>query len=420
MTTLSVHHIARIEGHGNVSIEVKGGKVTDIHMDIVEPTRLFEAMVRGRRFDEAPLITSRICGICSPNHFITDLLAVEDALGIEVSERTAKLRQLLVHGSYLQNHATALYIFAAPDFVNLESFVPLTASAPELVQRALKLKHLGNDLCTMIGGRPVHPITPMVGGFSDDVSSAELRHLSELLFEAVADAAATVELFGEIVTERFDTAGEMLALHDDELYAVVGGDIAALDAGWTKPVSAFADTIVESYAPYSNSKHSLVEGKPFLTGPLARVNVSWDQLLPSARVVASKVGLRPVNRNIFSAHACRAIELVDATERCAMLAEELAQDGGSVEPPAYKVKAGTGYGASEAPRGTLYHSVTLDKDGRVTAANVITPTAQNLANLATDLHTFAPQIVDKDEAAFKKAVEMLIRCYDPCLSCAVH
>jgi len=420
MTKLSVHHIARIEGHGNVEIEVAGGKVREIHLDVVEPTRVFEAMVRGRRFDESPLIASRICGICSPNHFVTNLKAVEDALNIEVSERTTKLRQLLVHGSFLQNHATALYIFAAPDFVSLKSFLPLATSAPELVTRALKLKRLGNELCTLVGGRQVHPITPMVGGFSDDVSSAELRALSEKLFEAVADAAATVELFGEIVTERFDTQGEMLALHEEGTYATVTGSIRALDAGWSKPVDMFEKTIVEKVAGWGNAKHSFVDGSPFLAGPLARVNISWDELLPSARVVASKVGLRPVNRNVFSSHACRAIELVDATERCAVLADELSISGGSVAPPTFKVGAGAGFGATEAPRGTLYHSVRLDADGMVIGLNVITPTAQNLANLATDLSQFAPQIVDRGEEEFKKAVEMLIRCYDPCLSCAVH
>jgi len=420
MTKLSINHIARIEGHGNVSIDVKDGVVKDIHMEVIEPARVFESMMVGRRFDETALISSRICGICSANHFVTNLLAVEDALGIEVSQRTKKLRQLLVYGSFLQNHATALYIFAAPDFINLPSFVPLAESAPEIVARALKLKRLGNDLCTLIGGRSVHPITPTVGGFTDDVSAESLSQLSELLAEAVADAAATVELFGELMSIRFDTQGEMLALHDDDTYAIVSGDIAALDAGWRKTVSDYPEIIVEGVVPHSNAKHSLVDGRPFLTGPLSRVNISWDQLLPSARVVASKVGLRPVNRNIFSAHACRAIELVDATERCAGLAEELAQDTGSVTPVPFEVKAGTGYGATEAPRGTLYHSITLDDKGTVTAADVITPTAQNLANLAVDLQQFAPKVVDKDGDEFKKAVEMLVRAYDPCLSCAVH
>ncbi|MCL2491144.1 MAG: Ni/Fe hydrogenase subunit alpha [Coriobacteriia bacterium] len=420
MTKLNIHHIARIEGHGNVAIDVKDNEVKDIFMEIIEPTRVFEAMMRGRRFDEVSHISSRICGICSPNHFVTNLIAVEDALGIKVSERTKKLRQLLVHGSYLQNHASALYIFAAPDFVGLPSFVPLAESAPEIVRRALRLKKLGNDLCTLIGGRPVHPITPTVGGFTDDVSAEALRHLSEQLFEAVADAAATVELFGEIVPQHFDTQGELVALHEIDLYATVSGQITALDAGWSKPVSEYPNIIKEKVVEHSNSKHSFIDGKTFMTGPLARVNVSWDQLLPSARVVASKIGLRPVNRNIFSAHACRAIELVDAAERCATLADELSLESGSVAPKPFKVKAGTGYGASEAPRGTLYHSVTIDSDGMVTAADVVTPTAQNLANLALDLQRFSPTVVEKGEDEFKKSVEMLVRCYDPCMSCAVH
>jgi coenzyme F420-reducing hydrogenase alpha subunit len=244
--------------------------------------------------------------------------------------------------------------------------------------------------------------------------------MSDLLSEAVADAAATVELFGELASIRFDTQGEMLALSDAETYAITSGEIAALDGGWKKPVSAYPSTIVEEVVEHSNAKHSFVDGNPFLTGALARVNISWDQLLPSARVVASKVGLRPINRNIFSSHACRAIELVDAAERCAMLAEELAGESGCVVPPQVEVKSGTGYGATEAPRGTLYHSITLDEEGIVTAGDVITPTAQNLANLAVDLKSYAPQVVDKGEDEFKTAVEMVVRAYDPCLSCAVH
>jgi coenzyme F420-reducing hydrogenase alpha subunit len=296
----------------------------------------------------------------------------------------------------------------------------LVESAPEVVARALKLKRLGNDLCTLIGGRSVHPITPTVGGFTQDVPSSTLRHISELLGEAVSDAAATVELFGELATLRFDTSGELLALHADDTYAITSGDIAALDAGWRKPVADYPKIIKEDIVAYSNAKHSLVDGRPFLAGPLARVNISWEQLLPSARVVASKIGLRPVNRNVFSSHACRAIELVDATERCAVLAEELATENGTVIAEPFEIRAGTGYGATEAPRGTLYHSMTIDEQGLVTHADVITPTAQNLANIAVDLTQYAPTVVDKGGEAFEKAVQMLVRAYDPCLSCAVH
>lgn len=420
MTKLSVHHVARIEGHGNISVEVIDGQVKDITMDVVEPARLFEQMVVGRHFSESPLITSRICGICSPNHTVTDILAIEDAMGVEVSERTRALRQLLVYGSYLQNHATHLYILAAPDFVGLPSVFPLAATAPEIVTRALALKRLGNDLCTAVGGRPVHPITAVIGGFTDEPTADVYERYAELLLDAVKDAAATVEFFGELGGPRFETAGEMLALYDDDTYAITTGSIRALEGGWTRDVSDYPSIIEEKIVTHSNSKHSLVDGKPFLVGPLARVNISWDQLLPSARVVASKVGMRPVSRNIFNAHICRGIELVDAAERCAMLCKELAKMEGSSKVVDFEVKAGTGYGATEAPRGTLYHSITVDEQGIVTAGDVITPTAQNLANLETDMRAFAPTIVGLPKDEFILNIEQLVRAYDPCLSCAVH
>lgn len=420
MTKLSVHHVARIEGHGNISVEVEHGVVKDITMDVVEPARLFESMVVGRKFDEAPLITSRICGICSPNHTVTDILAVEDAMGITVSERTKKLRQLLVYGSYLQNHATHLYILAAPDFVGLPSVFPLAATAPEIVKRALGLKRLGNDLCTEVGGRPVHPITAVPGGFTDEPSLESFKHLGALLHEAVKEAAATVEFFGELSGPRFETQGEMVALFDPNTYAITTGDIHALKAGWTRPVREYQQIITEHVVAHSNSKHSMIDGKPFLTGPLSRVNISWDQLLPSARVVASKVGMRPTSANIFNAHICRAIELVDAAERCALLCEELARGEGDSSVVAFDIRPGTGFGATEAPRGTLYHSITIDEQGLVSAGDVITPTAQNLANLEADMRAFAPTVVDLPEEKFILTIEQLVRAYDPCLSCAVH
>jgi len=181
MPRLTVEHVARIEGHGNITVNVEDGVVSEVRMDIVEPARFFESMVVGRRFDEAPLITSRICGICSPNHVVTSIKAIEAALGVDVSERTVMLRKLLVYGSYLQNHATHLYILAAPDYVGLPSVFPLAETMPDVVARALRLKKLGNDLTTLVGGRPVHPVTAVIGGFTHEPEAAELVEYRDLL-----------------------------------------------------------------------------------------------------------------------------------------------------------------------------------------------------------------------------------------------
>ena len=420
MSTLTVEHVARIEGHGTISVEVEGGVVGEIRMDIVEPTRLFESMVVGRRYDEAPLITSRICGICSPNHATTSIKALEAALGIEVSERTTLLRKLLVYGSYLQNHATHLYVFAAPDYVGQGSVFPLAESHPDVVQRALRVKKLGNELTSAVGGRPVHPVTAVVGGFTAEPDARDLEALAKRLHAAATDVAETVALFASFGAPDFQTAGEMLALKSETDYAIYDGDVCALDGGWCRPVSEYRDFVSESVVGHSNAKHSTVDGRTFMVGALPRVNLSWDRLMPAARIVASKAGLRPVSRNTFANNLCQAVELVDAAERCASLCERLVEDAGSSAPVGYRIKAGTGTAATEAPRGTLYHTLAIDDDGVVTAGNVITPTAQNLANLEADMRAFAPTVAHLPEAEFVLAIEQLVRAYDPCLSCAVH
>ena len=165
---LTLEHMARVEGHGQVKVSIKEGVVESVQMQIDEPARFFESMVRGRRFDEIPYIASRICGICSANHVITSLLAIEQAFGVKVSERTRMLRELLVYGSYLQNHATHLYVLAAPDYLKQQSIFPLADANKELFDKALALKSLGNELCCLVGGRSIHPITAVVGGFTSE------------------------------------------------------------------------------------------------------------------------------------------------------------------------------------------------------------------------------------------------------------
>ena len=420
MTTLTVEHVARIEGHGTITVEVDGGVVGRITMDVVEPTRLFESMVVGRRFDEAPLITSRICGICSPNHAVTSLKALEAAMGIEVSERTKMLRTLLVHGSYLQNHATHLYVLAAPDYVGLPNFIPLAQSHPDVVRGALAIKKLGNDLTSMVGGRPVHPITAVVGGFTAEPAKADLEALATRLHAAAKDVADTVGLFATFDIPAFQTAGEMLALTAQGDYAVYDGEVCALDAGWCRPVAEYRDFVAEQVVGHSNAKHSMVDGRTFMVGALPRVNLSWEALMPTARLVAKNSGLRKGDKNTFHNNLCQAVELVDTAERMALLCEKLVEDGGSAKPVAFSIAAGSGSAATEAPRGTLYHSLCVDDDGFVTAGNVITPTAQNLANLEADMRAFAPTVAALPQEEFVLRIEQLVRAYDPCLSCAVH
>lgn len=420
MPTLTVEHVARIEGHGTITVELEGSSVKDVRMDIVEAARFFESMVVGRRFDEVSLITSRICGICSPNHATTALKAVESALGIQPSERTTLLRKLLVYGSYLQNHATHLYVFAAPDFVGLPSVFPLAATHPDVVERALKIKKLGNELTTLIGGRPVHPITAVVGGFTSEPAALNLERLRVKLENVVDDALATAQLFQSFEIPAFETSGEMLALVADDDYAIYDGQVGALDGGWRRPVDGYRDFISETVVGHSNAKHSTVDGRTFLVGSLARVNLSADRLMPQAAKCLSDLGVAVPSRNTFVNNVCQAVELVDAAERCIEYIDRLLEMGGSSVPEPFAIKAGRGAGATEAPRGTLYHSYVIGDDGIITAGDVITPTAQNLGNLEADMRAFAPTVSHLPREQFVLEMEKLVRAYDPCLSCSVH
>lgn len=424
---VSVDHIARVEGHGDIHLVIEDGRVESCELAVVEPARLFEAMVRGRRFDEAPYVASRVCGICSSSHVVTDLRAIESIFGVAVTDRTRALRELLVYGSFLQNHATHLFVFAAPDFMGYESVFPLADVDRELFDQALGLKALGNELCTRIGGRSIHPITAVVGGFTHEVTAAEYLELAEKLEAAVPFASDCVDLFHGFEVPALETDGDMLAMVEPGSYPVIGSDTARfVRAGYDFDCSAVDDEI-EEYAVDHSAAFLARErrtGRPYLTAALARINASWDNLGKTARFAAAKAGLRPPEFNPYMNNVAQAVEIVDALERCAAICRALAADAfeGSSEPVAFEVRAGSGVGFTEAPRGALFHELEVDEGGRIVRASIMTPTAQNIANLEADMAKLAEMLLAQgaDQELIQLRVEELVRAYDPCLSCSVH
>lgn len=424
-TTLNVDHVARIEGHGDIKVVIADGKVETVEMRVVEPARLFESMVRGRIFSEVPYIASRICGICSASHAVTDIKAIEGAFGVEVSERTEMLRDLLVYGSYLQNHATHLYVFAAPDFLGHESVFPLAETNPDLYEKALALKALGNELCTKIGGRPVHPITAVVGGFTHEISAVEYLELADKLEAMVPFALEGVDLFRSFRIQPLSSDSDMLAMVDDETYAVERSNKARfLKAGETFLANDVNDHLEEYEVDHSCAKFARVvsTGAPYMTSALARINASWDKLGQTAKVAAAKAGLRPPESNPMMNNVAQAVEIVDALERCAAMCRVLAEGTGTSEPVPFEVKAGRAVGFTEAPRGAVFHDLEFDGEGRVVRASILTPTAQNVASLEADMRQLAELMVSEGapEDVIRLEIEKLVRAYDPCLSCSVH
>lgn len=425
--SIKVDHLARVEGHGNVHVVIEDGAVQTVEMNVIEPARLFESMVRGRSYTEVSYIASRVCGICSASHVVTSLLAIERIFGVQVTDRTKALRELLVYGSYLQNHATHLFVLAVPDFLNQPSVFPLAQSDPALFDKALSLKALGNELCTKVGGRSIHPITAVVGGFTHEITREEYLELADKLEASIPFAVQTVDLFNSFRTPDIQTAGDFLAMTADDRYAVADSRIATfVHAG----VSFDADDVDENVDEYKVDHsaalfaRSHATGSNYFTGALARVNASWGKLSKTAKVAAAKAGLRPPELNPFRNNVAQAVELVDALERCAELCRRLANDEfeGSSEPVAFTPCAGKGTGFTEAPRGTVFHELELDEEGRVVHASIITPTAQNVANLEGDMLLLAENMLEIDASPDKirAEIEKLVRAYDPCFSCSVH
>jgi coenzyme F420-reducing hydrogenase alpha subunit len=426
-TRINVEHMARVEGHGDIHLVIENGEVTTCEMAVVEPARLFESMVVGCSFEEVPYVASRVCGICSSSHVVTDIRAIEQIFGVEVTDRTEALRELLVYGSFLQNHATHLFVFAAPDFLGHKSVFPLADSNPELLQKALGMKSLGNELCTLVGGRSIHPITAVVGGFTHEISAAEYLEMAAKMEEMLPFALTSVDLFRDFDTVGIETQGDMLAMVQPESYPVCTSDTLRFVRSEHDFNATEVMEEIEEY-PVGHSAAFLARarrtGKPYMTAALARVNASWDALCKEARYAAAKAGLRPPEFNPFCNNIAQAVELVDVLDRCATLCRRLAANEfeGTSEPVAFEVKAGCGVGVTEAPRGSLFHILELNAEGRVEKASIMTPTAQNIANLEDDMRLLAQKMVSNgaDGDLIHLEIEKLVRAYDPCLSCSVH
>ena len=447
MTTahIDVDHIARIEGHGDIHLHIVDGHVQECSFEVTEPARLFESMVKGRHFEEVPYIASRVCGICSASHTVTDILAIEHIFGVEVTDRTRALRELLLYGSYLQNHATHLFVFAAPDFLGHKSVFPLADANEELFNSALGVKKLGNDLCTLVGGRSIHPITAVIGGFTSEIGSSDYLKLAERLEGALPFALDTVDLFDDFGSIDFKTAGDLFAmvadgssrsgsLNDAGIPYPIGGSDAARFIPGPKSDAEPYDIDVQHYEdfieeyPVDHSAAFLARerksGRTYFASALSRVNASWDGLTEEARFAAAKAGLRPPEFNPYANNVAQAVEIVDSLVRCSAICRSLAADDfeGSSEPVDFEVKAGRGVGFTEAPRGALFHDIELDGEGKVVRADIITPTSQNIANIEKDMYDLAIKLVSEDrpEDYIQLEVEKLVRAYDPCLSCSVH
>ena len=415
--TVKVDYIARVEGEGGLDIRVSGGQIQDLRLNIFEPPRFFQGFLIGRSFDEVPDLVSRICGICPVSHQLASINALEDALGFVPDKGLKDLRKLFALSQWIQSHALHIFFLAAPDFLGYESVIAMAVEYPDVVKRALKLKRLGNDITAHIGGREVHPVTAKVGGFTKVPDKDTMQEFRKRLEEAKEDAVATVEFAASLPIPQFERKCEHVALSQRDEYAVIGGRIKSTE-GLDIDVHEYRDYIKEKQVPHSTTLHSYIVGRDsFMVGPLPRVNINFDKLSPDAQEAARKTGIPFPNFNPYNSIVARAIELVHAIDESIWIIDRLDYADRTPNPP---VRSGKGAGRTEAPRGFLYHSYELDDEGLVRFADIVAPTSHNLYNIEKDLWELVPQILDLSEEEATLRCEMMVRNYDPCISCSCH
>jgi sulfhydrogenase subunit alpha len=427
-TTLSitVPYVTRVEGHGNIVIDMKNGKLLTSHLEVVEPPRYFEAMVRGYPYTDIALITSRICGICSVGHQMTSLKATEKALAIQVSEQTVLLRKLLIYGATMQSHVLHIYFLAAPDLLGVPSVVPLASSHPDVVKMALRMKKLSNDICDRLGGRTIHPNRLVPGGFTKLPSEADLKWIRDMLVnQMVPDAKASLALLASLAPKfpAFERGTEYIGLRTDGEYAFYDGAIASTDTGLT-PVDDYLSVTNEFVVPHSTSKHCRHARSSYFVGALGRFNNNFDKLNPLARQAAGTLGLEPVVKNPFLNTAAQLVETIHVVEESLKLIDVLLTKGLKDEQPVVpgKLREGRGVESTEVPRGILFHDYIYDNRGQVVKANCIIPTTQNTQCIDDDMRELVPWMIGKGmtKEQMTLTLEMLVRAYDPCISCSVH
>jgi sulfhydrogenase subunit alpha len=417
---IEVHHVTRVEGHGNIFVDISNGEMKECRLDIVETPRFFEGMLRGRPYKEASHITSRICGICATGHATASLRASENALGVELSEQTQLLRKLTFHGEILDSHVLHVYMLVAPDFLGVGSVIPLASSHPQVVLRALRMKKLAGDICAVVAGRHTHPIAMTVGGFTHFPTVGELKELRGRLVDSRADVDATVELAAQLSWPKFERDTEYISLHKPDEYAFIDGEIKSSDGGQL-PARHYKDVTNEYLVPHSSAKFTRHQRSSYMVGALARFNNNYAQLDPYAKEVAEKLGLKPKVTNPFLNTAAQVVEIAHCTEEAIQVIDQLLVMGIRPEKPAaVNLKDCDGVGVCEVPRGMLIHHYWINSDGNLTGANCIIPTNQNLANLEEDMKALVPGILGKPVEAMQLDLEMLVRAYDPCISCSVH
>lgn len=417
---IKINHIAKMEGHAGFMASVIDGDVRSAKLEVQEGIRLIEGVLIGRHYYDMPIVAQRICGICPVVHNLTAIKALEKAMGVKVTPETEKLRTVMELGQIIHSHALHLFFLSLADFLDMDNDIQLVSTYPEETKIAVRLREFGMDIVRVIGGRVIHPLTNEVGGFKKAPDAEALRKILADSEARLQDALALGEFFKKIKIPDFQRETEYICLGKDGSYAVYDGNIISSE-GSHLPVEKFENNFHELQKQNEVIKKVDHEGKSYMIGAIARINNSRGKLNPKAAQYLESLNFTFPDYNPFHNILCQMVEVIHCIEESSKLIKELLNANlENVVTRPYEIREGVGVAAVEAPRGTLYYHVEVDSKGYVKNVNIITPTAQFLANLEDDIADYVKGIVNLEQEDRQKKLRGFIRAYDPCISCAVH
>jgi sulfhydrogenase subunit alpha len=422
MREIMVEPLSRVEGEGGITVRIEGKKIKDVLFDIFEGTRLVETLVVGKTPAEDVSIVCRICAICTLSHRYAALRGLEKALGIEVPPKVQWMRSLMHMGECLESNALHVFVLALPDFLGYPSAISMAEKYGDEVLKALTLKKYGNTIMEVTSGRKIHGENPTVGGFGKYPDAVLLMDIKKQAQKMMDFAMYGVELVGGLEIPSFFESETVFMCCEpgNGEYGLVGDQIR-ISTGDIVEADAYKSLTNERFVSHSSAKHCSYKKKPYTVGALARMNMLGDRLKGHAGKLYKKFWNERWLKNPVFNNLAQALEIVWSLEQIPKIIDNILKIKDDPEIIAPARKDGEGVGAVEAPRGTLYHHYKIE-NGLVAEANFVIPTGQNLADCERYLQMAVKGLLeqDGDDNTIRRQCELIVRAYDPCISCATH
>jgi sulfhydrogenase subunit alpha len=418
---LNVEALARVEGDGGITVTLDGKKVKSVTLDVHEGPRLIEQLVKGMTPADDLNVVPRICAICTLSHRYAALRGLEKALGITPPEKTQLTRELMMLGENVESNSLHTFLLALPDFLGYPSAIAMLNDYGDDVKRALRLKKFGNHVMEVTSGRIVHGENPIIGGFGKYPSKKQLDEIRVKAQELVPDAVRDVELFASLEYPAYSEAPMVfMSVNAPKKKYGFAGDTILISNGKEVSCEDYKKLTNERVVSHSFAKRSLYGDKTFTVGANARlVNMGKRLDGQAADMFKEHYNDRWLKNPLYN-NLAQAIEMLWSLEHLPDACEAVSSlDDPKIEQPTRLTGSGTG--AVEAPRGTLYHHYEI-KDGLIDVADIITPTAQNLDDIELHMKLTAERMLaeGKSDPEVRLGLEMVARAYDPCISCATH